>query len=324
MIERPRRPPPGAPPARMAAALQHLQVVEALGAGATQRLARAVEQFRRDGRPARCVAERLAGQEVAVVAARGLGAGRLAIGRGVDLLGGVVVGRALAPADAQERRHEPWDDPRAQEWRRDRRLVERPGGGAQQRAQVLPRVRRAGRDVARPALGRGGDGDEPRPAAPVVAEQDRALDPEGVEQRDGVLGDPRLAIVAVRRWARPAEPTGVHREEAELGQLVDHPPPLVPMLREAVQREHRRRAVRSRVRDVRADAGRQVVVTVLDAGPIHARDHTAAAASIALSFLADLAPVRGFPLTGALTNPRLSEHAFHGPRRRPDRCDPRV
>ena len=27
---------------------------------------------------------------------------------------------------------------------------------------------------------------------------------------------------------------------------------------------------------------------------------------------------------GALTNPRLSEHAFHGPRRRPDRCDPRV
>ena len=45
----------------------------------------------------------------------------------------------------------------------------------------------------------------------------------------------------------------------------------------------------------------------------------------ALSFLADLAPVRGFPLPpGALTNPRLSEHAFHGPRRRPDRCDPRV
>src|SRR3954463_10024648 len=38
-----------------------------------------------------------------------------------------------------------------------------------------------------------------------------------------------------------------------------------------------------------------------------------------------LAPERGFPLpTGATTNPRLSEHAVHGPRRRPDRCDPRL
>ena len=45
----------------------------------------------------------------------------------------------------------------------------------------------------------------------------------------------------------------------------------------------------------------------------------------ALSSLADLAPVRGFPLPpGASQNPRLSEHAFHGPRRRPDRSHPRV
>src|SRR3954471_20792782 len=31
-----------------------------------------------------------------------------------------------------------------------------------------------------------------------------------------------------------------------------------------------------------------------------------------------------FSAPGALTNPRLSEHAVHGPRRRPDRCDPRL
>src|SRR3954451_22571591 len=47
--------------------------------------------------------------------------------------------------------------------------------------------------------------------------------------------------------------------------------------------------------------------------------------SEALSFLVDLAPVRGVPLPpGPTKNPRLSEHASHGPRRRPDRCDPRL
>ena len=105
------------------------------------------------------------------------------------------------------------------------------------------------------------------PSAPVVRDEAGPLDPQRVEQRDHVLGDRRLAVVAVGRLGRPSEPAQVHGEDVELAvEALDHPPPLVPVLREPVQRDQRRLGLVARVGDVGADAGREVVVAVGDAG----------------------------------------------------------
>src|SRR3954451_20225487 len=51
---------------------------------------------------------------------------------------------------------------------------------------------------------------------------------------------------------------------------------------------------------------------------------TSAGGVSALSFLADLAPERGFPLPRRIHEPTTLGARRHGPRRRPDRCDPRL
>jgi hypothetical protein len=97
-----------------------------------------------------------------------------------------------------------------------------------------------------------------------VAQQPGALDAEHVEQRDGVVGHPRLAEVAVGGLARPPEAAKVHREQAELAEQGDEPPPRVPVLGEPVQGEQRRAVLGPGVRHVDRDPGREVVEAMLD------------------------------------------------------------
>ena len=102
----------------------------------------------------------------------------------------------------------------------------------------------------------------------------RALDPEDVEERRRVLGEARLAEVAVGRRAGPAEPAEVHGQEADVGQQRDDAPPDPPVVREAVQGDDRGPVLAPAVGDVDPDAGRQIVVAVHDAverGWLHAR-----------------------------------------------------
>ena len=80
------------------------------------------------------------------------------------------------------------------------------------------------------------------PATPVVADHERALDPERVEQRD-LVGGERLAVVAVPRRLAPAEAAQVRSDQPIfVPQGADHPPPHVPVLWPAVKEEDRRLA----------------------------------------------------------------------------------
>jgi hypothetical protein len=54
-----------------------------------------------------------------------------------------------------------------------------------------------------------------RPAAPVVADDARALDPERVEQRD-LVGGEGLAVIAISRRLAPAEAAQVRSEQPAL------------------------------------------------------------------------------------------------------------
>ena len=132
---------------------------------------------------------------------------------------------------------------------------------------------RAGRDLgegridvegqeALDALGLAQRDQEADPAAPVVAEEAEALDPELVEQREHVVGQ-ALLLIAARRGVRPAEPAQVGADHAvALGQRADHVAPLVPVLRPAV--EHHERLAFAGLGDV----GPQAVgddIAVLDA-----------------------------------------------------------
>ena len=163
--------------------------------GAVQQSRRHLET--RDAHPAGLVQE-----EVAVQAARGLRPPRLAVARGV--------------LRVHQPRHDVPDDPGPEHRRGERRLVREPRERAQRRRLRRPRMHDARRDERRPPLRRAGRGEEPRPRAPVVAEQERALDPEDVEERRRVLGEARLAEVAVGRRAGPAEPAQVHGQEADV------------------------------------------------------------------------------------------------------------
>ena len=88
--------------------------------------------------------------------------------------------------------------------------------------------------------------------APVVSDEEDALDPEGVEERH-LVGDECLAVVSVPRCLGPAEATQIGCQQAVTGpQADDHPPPHVPVLRPPVEEEDRRlpSPARARLSDV--------------------------------------------------------------------------
>jgi hypothetical protein len=98
-----------------------------------------------------------------------------------------------------------------------------------------------------------------------VADDVRALEPEGIQERH-LVGGERLAVVAASRGIGPAEAAQVGREEPVLAaQPGDHLPPHVPMLRPSVQQEHRGRVRGPGLGHVHPDAVR-LHESVLDAG----------------------------------------------------------
>jgi hypothetical protein len=128
--------------------------------------------------------------------------------------------------------------------------------------------------VAREALRRLQHRPEADPAAPVVAEQAGAVDPLRVQQREQVLDHARLAVVAVGREARPAQPAQVRDQDPVLaGQRLDHAPPAVPVLREAVQGDERRRVGGPGAGHVHAHARGEVAADVFDPRQLGQRRH---------------------------------------------------
>jgi hypothetical protein len=79
---------------------------------------------------------------------------------------------------------------------------------------------------------------EPHPGAPIVGDQIDALELEGVEQREHILGESLLGVGACGRVA-PTEPAQVRADQpAFAGQQRDHLAPAEPVLRPAVQQQH--------------------------------------------------------------------------------------
>jgi large subunit ribosomal protein L33 len=116
-----------------------------------------------------------------------------------------------------------------------------------------------------------------------VADQADALEVQRVEQRDRVVGHALLGEVAVVGPAGPAEPPHVRAEHPDLvAQLSDHRAPGPPVLRPAVQGEHRRSAGRAVRGDVYAHARGQVVEAVLDPLELRHRDGHVPHASCAI------------------------------------------
>jgi GDPmannose 4,6-dehydratase len=104
------------------------------------------------------------------------------------------------------------------------------------------------------------------PGAPVVPDHVRAWDPEDVQQRDRIVGQPRLAEVAVVGPAAPAVPAQVGADHAVgVRERRPDPAPDQEMLGPAVQAQDRRRVFGAGLRDVNADTGRQLVEAVADA-----------------------------------------------------------
>jgi hypothetical protein len=156
---------------------------------------------------------------------------------------------------------------RAENGRGDRQLVgESPCVDQRGRARGPGVEDRDGHQALDP-LGRAGGEQEPRPAAPVVAEIARAHHAERVEQREHVVGEPLLREVAVGGLTTPAEAAQVGRDHVEaLRERRDHAAPGPPVLRPAVDEQQRRRRGIARLGDMQPDAGRQVVLGVADAG----------------------------------------------------------
>src|SRR3954447_8716632 len=132
------------------------------------------------------------------------------------------------------------------------------------RRQARPRMRRVARHHAIDAIRMEDAEEERRPAAPVVPDDVRALQPQGVEQGD-LVGGEGLAVVAAPGRLRPAEAAQVGSEQPVLvPEAAHHPPPHVPVLRPAVQEQYGRRVCGAGLGDVDADPVR-LHETVLDA-----------------------------------------------------------
>ena len=128
-------------------------------------------------------------------------------------------------------------------------------------------------------------GKQRRVPAPVVAGELDPFELEGVEQRHGVGGE-RLGVVAAAGRLGPAEPAQIGHEQAPVrGQQGHLPTPLVPVLRPAVEEEHRRALAGLRkVHAQRPVGGADVDEPVLDTVDVretgrHLRHHAAPCAS---------------------------------------------
>ena len=101
--------------------------------------------------------------------------------------------------------------------------------------------------------------------------------------------------------ARPAEAAHVGAQEPVLaGELADHVPPRPPVLRPAVQAQHRRGVGWAGRGEVHAHAGGQIVVAVLDACDLGHGWH-GATPYLRYPHLPTSRRVRGFSLPGAST-----------------------
>lgn len=104
------------------------------------------------------------------------------------------------------------------------------------------------------------------PAAPVVADDAGAVDPEGVEQRDLVTGE-RLAVITVPRGLGPAEAAQIRCDQAKaVLEAGEDASPHVVMLGPAVEAEKRRAGSRLGVVDTQAACVDEMVLGPLDRG----------------------------------------------------------
>ena len=103
-----------------------------------------------------------------------------------------------------------------------------------------PGVRRRQRDDLAEALGMAGREQQAGEAAPVVAGEVDALDPERVEQRDQVVGRTTSGSIGPGGASVQPKPrrSGTIRRRRP-GQPLDHAAPLVPVLRPAVDEQQR-------------------------------------------------------------------------------------
>jgi exopolysaccharide biosynthesis polyprenyl glycosylphosphotransferase len=100
-----------------------------------------------------------------------------------------------------------------------------------------------------------------------VAEPAGPLDLEHVEQGEQVVGESLLREVPVRGLTAPPEPAQVGADQPVApGQRGDDAAPRPPVLRPAVDQQQRRRRRVAGFRDMKLDAGRQVMLRVTDAG----------------------------------------------------------
>ena len=128
---------------------------------------------------------------------------------------------------------QPVADPR----RQDQPLVPEAPEVRRHRPRGRPGRQDVEREEALEALRRPQAEQEADPAAPVVADQLHPLDPELVEHGEHV-GRQVLLLVAVAGRVGPAEPAQVERQHpVAVGQGRHQVPPLVPVLRPAVQAE---------------------------------------------------------------------------------------
>ncbi len=205
---------------------------------------------------------------VAIELADGEGARALAeaVHVGIDLLGGERVADVAAGEDRPRDPALP-RQARAEPRRREQpRVPATPSLRDQARRDPRPRVRRVqDHHPLHPLRVEEAEQDR-RPAAPVVADDESALDPERVEQRD-LVGGEGLAVIAVSGRLAPAEAAQVRSEQPALvPQGADHPPPHVPVLGPAVKQQDRRLSgiARARLGEVNSHAVR-VHEPVLDA-----------------------------------------------------------